>query len=374
MIRNYFHLQTWISNWANPYKRYQFQRNIHAMRLGLAVVCASLLGYIFRLSHSEWIPITVFVILGTIPYQGSISEKALERILGTIIGMAIGLALLGINEYFLHHNIVFFLIIAILSAICGFYSLSKHGYAAMLAGLTICMMLGHAGDNWIHEGLLRAANVIIGAIIALNISRLIPIKATMVWRFATSDNFAACAKQFSAVTEHKIMHHEQWQALILEQRTINARLVKARSMMTATALESGMDSETLETMQQIHRSIISNIHLMLVNVMRLPKPHLSHEEQQLLAQHFFSIQHDLRLTSLLLRGEWRQTIHINLANDVAIRQLAAKLPFDTQGFVWTSLNIQRELAYFVDLLQDNREKWLTPNECKRLKKYSRKSL
>ena len=358
MKHDYLQLQTWIRNWTTPYKRYQFQRNIHALRLACAVVCAILVGHIFHLKHSEWIPITVFVILGTIPYQGSIAEKAFERIIGTIIGMAIGLTLLGINQHFFQHDFLFFLSVGIISALCGYYSLTKRGYAAMLAGLTICMLLGHSGDNWVQDGLFRAVNVIIGAAIALNTSQMIPIKATMVWRFTTSDNLAACATQLGNITSPKSITPESWQLLQTEQRAINARLVKARSMMSATAIESGIPLETLENLQQNHRGIVGDIQLMLMSVQHLPKPHLAPEEEKLLMHHFVSLQHDLWLISLMLRGDWQQNVQISFHEEASIRILASKLPFETQGFIWTSLNIRTELAQLLNALQIHRQNWL----------------
>lgn len=101
---------------------------------------------------------------------------------------------------------------------------------------------------------------------------------------------------------------------------------------------------------------------MFFNVPRLSKPRLSPDEDQLLQRHFFSLQEDLKQVSLMLKGNWQPEIHVNTDDEAAIHQLAVKLPFEVQGFVWTSLNIRAELAEMIDLLQTYKRKWLMKNE------------
>lgn len=359
-------LNRWLTTLVTPYKRYQYQRVMHALRLALAATCASVIGYVFQLRHGEWIGITVFVVLGTVPYQGSITNKAYERILGTVLGMMVGLGLLWLNQNWLYYSAWFFVLIGVISALCGWKSLGKHGYAAMLAGLTMCMLLGSTDENWVLEGVMRSVNVVIGALIALTASLLIPIKSTFMWRFTLADNLSACARQLSAITEHKKIRSERYQQLLDEQRVMNQRLVKTRSLLTATACESKISTDMLESMQQSQRSIVSSIDLMLSGVPKLPKPRLSAEEEQLLSRHFFRLQYDLRLASLLLKGEWRQHIVVAFDEEEDVRILAHKLPFETQGFVWTSLNIRAELYILLTLLQYHRKQWLSRNEVHRL--------
>ena len=88
------YLQAARERWFNPYKRYQHSRLIHAVRLGLAVIAATLLALLLQLAHGEWVAITVFVVLGMLQFQGAIYSKAAERMIGTIIGLGAGLLLL----------------------------------------------------------------------------------------------------------------------------------------------------------------------------------------------------------------------------------------------------------------------------------------
>ena len=232
----------------------------------------------------------------------------------------------------------------------------------MLAGLTMAMLLGNVSDNWLHAGIIRAINVIIGVFIVLVASALIPIKSMLTWRFLLSDNLATCAHQFSLITVHKALPQETQNALWLEQRSLNARLVKSRSLLAPTAHESKINLALLDSIQQSQRNIVSSINLMLATVPKLPKARLSIEDEQLLSRHFATLQHDLHRASKLLKGEWRQPISIHFPEEAQVRAIAAKLPFETQGFVWTSLNIRSELGNLLTLLQSQREKWLTAAE------------
>ena len=165
---------------------------------------------------------------------------------------------------------------------------------------------------------------------------------------------------------HKALSEETQAALWLEQRSLNTRLVKARSLLAPAAHESKINLALLDSIQQSQRNIVSSINLMLATLPKLPKARLSIEDEQTLSRHFSTLQHDLHRASKLLKGEWRQPISIQFPEEEQIRAIAAKLPFETQGFVWTSLNIRSELVNLLTLLQSQREKWLTPEEKEKL--------
>ncbi|UOO83290.1 FUSC family protein [Uruburuella testudinis] len=363
MLRQFF--ATLAERWFNPYKRYRYHRLIHAVRLSAAVLLATLIGRGFQLPHSEWISITVFVVLGMLQFQGAIYAKAFERLLGTFIGLGAGLLLLWLNQHYLHNGSLFYLAIALLSAFAGWSALGKSGYMAMLAGLTMCMLLGEEGSNWLGGSMMRALNVVIGASIALAAARLVPLKSTLMWRFMLSDNLTACSRQLAELTSGKAVGRQRWFALLEQQKAINTRLVKSRPLLAATSQESKISKGVMESIQHSHRTIVSSIDLLLHAVPTLPKPRISPDEEKLLAQHFFSLQHDLRLTAHLLKGSYARHFQPDAGSEEAIRALAAKLPFEWQGFIWLSLNIRLELFTLVTLLQHSRERWLGRRERQR---------
>ena len=80
--------ERFVKRWLDSYERYRYRRLIHAVRLGLAVLFATLLAKLLHLQHGEWLGMTVFVVLGMLQFQGAIYSKAVERMLGTVIGLA----------------------------------------------------------------------------------------------------------------------------------------------------------------------------------------------------------------------------------------------------------------------------------------------
>ena len=90
--------QRFTAPFVEPYARYQHADVLHAIRLGVAVLIALLLNEFTHLPHGEWTTITVFVILGLLQYQGAIYTKAKERILGTLLGVVVGLSFLWLIQ------------------------------------------------------------------------------------------------------------------------------------------------------------------------------------------------------------------------------------------------------------------------------------
>lgn len=364
-MNNHSFFSELAERWLNPYKRYRYSRLIHAARLSVAVLIATLIARGFGLAHGEWIAITVFVVLGMLQFQGAIYSKAVERLVGTLTGLCAGLMLLWFNQQYFHNGWPFYLCLMLLSATAGWYALGKSGYMAMLAGLTMCMLLGEEGSNWLEGSMMRALNVIVGAAIALVAARAVPLKSTLMWRFMLADNLTACSHQLAEITSGKSVPRERWFELLEAQKVINARMVKSRPLLAATSQESKISKGVMENIQHSHRTIVSSVDLLLNAVPRLPKPRLTLAEEKLLSQHFFSLQHDLRLTAHLLKGSYARHFQPDAGTEDAVRALAAKLPFEWQGFVWLSLNIRLELFTLVTLLQHSRERWLERRELRR---------
>ena len=360
------YLQAARERWFNPYKRYQHSRLIHAVRLGLAVIAATLLARLLQLAHGEWVAITVFVVLGMLQFQGAIYSKAAERMIGTIIGLGAGLLLLWLNQHYLHNNGLYFILIGLLSALAGWAAVGKYGYMPMLAGLTMCMLIGDQGSEWLSDGLMRALNVLLGAAIAIGAAKLMPLKSTLMWRFLLADNLTDSSRLIAEISNGEYMGRQRWRSLQKDMQLINRRLVKSRSHLAATAQESRISINVMETMQHTHRKIVSSTDLLLHAVPKLPRPEISENDEALLHQHFIGLQQELRHTARLLKGRYARRIRIDTRIDPRLRALAHRLPFEWQGFVWLSINIRVELANLVMMLHRSRSKWLEPGEWRKL--------
>lgn len=353
--------------WLNSYERYRYRRLIHAVRLGLAVVFATLLARLPQIQHGEWIGMTVFVVLGMLQFQGAIYSKAVERMLGTVIGLAVGLGVLWLNQYYFHGGILFYAAVGVLSALSGWAAVGKNGYMPMLAGLTMCMLIGDSGIDWLDSGVIRALNVLVGAMIAIGAAKLLPLRSTLMWRFMLADNLTECSRIIAEVSNGKWMTRERLAQNRIKMKQINARLVKSRSHLDAMSGESHISKPVMESMQLAHRKIVNSTELLLTTSAKLQQPQVSAEEAELISRQFARLQRELRLTVRLIKGHYARRIRFDNAPNPELEKLAQHLPFDWQGFLWLGANTRNEVAGLVILLQRTRRRWLDTYELQRLR-------
>lgn len=355
--------------WLNSYERYRYRRLIHAVRLGLTVLLATLLARLPQIQHGEWISMTVFVVLGMLQFQGAIYSKAVERMLGTVIGLAVGLGVLWLNQHYFHGGVLFYLTVGLAGTLSGWAAVGKNGYIPMLAGLTMCMLIGDSSVDWLDSGVMRAVNVLIGAAMAIGAAKLLPLRSTLMWRFMLADNLTDCGRIIAEVGRGQKMSREQFERNKAKMKQINARLVKSRSHLDATAGESHISKNMMEAMQHAHRKIVNSTELLLTTMDKLPRPRLSPEDARLLDRHFTGLQRELRLTVRLIKGHYARRIRINTDINPELAALAQRLPFEWQGFLWLGTNTRSEVAGLVILLQRSRRKWLDTYELQRLREH-----
>ena len=355
--------------WLNAYERYRYSRLIHAVRLGLAVLFATAVARVFHLKHGEWIGMTVFVVLGMLQFQGAIYSKAVERMLGTVIGLGAGLTVLWLNQRYFHDGVLLYLTVGTASAAAGWAAVGKNGYIPMLAGLTMCMLIGDNGTEWLESGLMRAFNVLLGASIAIGAAKLLPLKSTLMWRFLLADNLTACSRILAEAGNGRRMTRERLDANLAKMKQINARLVKSRSHLSAASGESRISPAMMEAMQHAHRKIVNSTELLLNTAAKLPPPDVDAQERILLDSHFQRLQRGLRLTARLLKGHYARRVRIDTDINPRLERLAQHLPFEWQGFLWLGTNMHTEVAALVILLQRTRRRWLDTRELQRLRSH-----
>ncbi|MGM8887128.1 FUSC family protein, partial [Psychrobacter sp. 1U2] len=188
---------------VEPYARYQHADVLHAIRLGTAVLTALLLNEVTNLPHGEWTTITVFVILGLLQYQGAIYTKAKERILGTLLGVGVGLGFLWLSEDIGTWMWIYYLLIGIISGIIGYVAVKQLGYIGLLTGITMLMIVSSPDQSSIgQDGLYRAFNILLGAGVAVAATLVLPLKSTLMWRFLLASNLETCGNLYAGVGNH----------------------------------------------------------------------------------------------------------------------------------------------------------------------------
>lgn len=110
----------------------------HGLRLALAALLAFSVASIFHVDNAFWAAMPVFVVAQ--PQRGLMLERAAFRILGTVAGIAAGLALLSIEG----HAALMLGLLGVWVALSAFLVhmlRGVHGYGAMLSGISASVVV-----------------------------------------------------------------------------------------------------------------------------------------------------------------------------------------------------------------------------------------
>ncbi|ALF59474.1 FUSC family protein [Psychrobacter urativorans] len=371
-----------------PYARYQHADVLHAIRLGVAVLTALLLNRITHLPHGEWTTITVFVILGLLQYQGAIYTKAKERILGTVFGVAVGLAFLWLSQDIDTWLWLYYVLIGVISGFIGYVAVKQLGYIGLLTGITMLMIVSSPNhDNIAQDGLYRAFNILLGAGIAVAATLILPLKSTLMWRFLLASNLDACSNLYAGVghhidaetlidkpfqyvevdtvssviypTSHAVPDVPVDKALSKALQDINKRLLAVRPHIAATASETGLDKDTIETIQRAHRNIIGTIDLLLTAAPRLATIEIDADNRILLIHYQHELTQAMQHMAAVLRSPsdevFRPITRIAVSDYPSVQHLA----FEWQGYFWLTKTLQAQLQQLSDLLQMTKPRWFS---------------
>ncbi|MGE6389726.1 FUSC family protein [Psychrobacter pacificensis] len=363
---------------TEPYVRYQHADVLHAIRLGTAVILALLVNKLTNLPHGEWTTITVFIILGLLQYQGAIYTKAKERVLGTLLGIGTALGVLWFIQNAGAWPWVDYALIGLLSGIIGYLAVRKLGYTGLLTGITMLMIVSDLGHNSIgQDGIYRALNILLGTGVSVAVTLILPLKSTLMWRFLLSSNLDACSSLYAGVGHHidaadgvidnatqksnpiafPIKEVPVDRKLVTALQQINKRLLAVRPHIAATASESGIEKETLETIQRTHRNIIGTIDLLLSAAPRLANIDIDEENHVLLIHYQHELTQAMQHMAAVLRSPsdevFRPITRIAVSEYPSVQHLA----FEWQGYFWLTQTLQTQLQQLSDLLQTSKLHW-----------------
>ncbi len=379
--------QRFTAPFIEPYARYQHADILHAVRIGAAIMLALLANQISHFPHGEWTTITVFIILGLLQYQGAIYTKAKERVLGTVLGIVVAFAILWFNKETGAWLGTEYLLIGIISGIIGYFSVRRLGYTGLLTGITMLMIVSNLNQvNMAQDGVYRALNILIGTGIAVMVTVVLPLKSTLMWRFLLANNLEACSTIYAGVGHHidadvlaprslvydKVTSSASLtysknnsttsdmpvnKALIKSLQQINKRLLAVRPHIAATASESGIDKETIETIQRTHRNIIGTIDLLLSAAPRLANIEIDDDNHTLLIHYQHELNQAMQHIAAVLRSPSDQTFRpitrIALSDYPSVQYAT----FEWQGYFWLTQTLQAQLQQLSDLLQTTKPQW-----------------
>ena len=223
----------------------------YGIKLGLAALLALYCALLLRLEHPNWAVLTALVMMGS-HYVGSITVKAIMRVVGTIGGALMGIWLAG--DYTSTPAIflpVFFLVLTFAGYKFGQFPASQVPYAYFLVGLTTLSVVTYGvtdpANVW-QIGLNRTLEILDGAISAL-------IVTTLLWPRYAREEFVEAAHAALKTASHLVsMHTEAYlgqmnvpaQAEQIDQDFAD-RLSVLKNLLQAGARESTVFSAHLST-------------------------------------------------------------------------------------------------------------------------------
>jgi uncharacterized membrane protein (TIGR01666 family) len=141
----------------------------HSLRISIAAVMAYIIGQLLPVGRSYWILLTVIVILK--PGYGLSKQRNIERLVGTLIGVAMGWGIL----YFVKNNTA----ILVLLAICmiGGYSFMRWKYLVSVVMITLYLLfMFHILDPSDFNEVVRERiiDTVLGCVVGFIASFLLP--------------------------------------------------------------------------------------------------------------------------------------------------------------------------------------------------------
>lgn len=166
-------------------------RWFHALRVTISCAIVLIISSLFDIPYGSWAIITCVVVQGPHSHLGAVKARAKQRILGTIIGIVVGLGLLYMPfESEVSHSI------AMLGAllIMIYFTQSKYPYMALVASITM-VIVSTPGPEDLIIAEWRSLNIIWGTVIALGVSYMVlPTKASHLFQMQVKQSLNLLAK------------------------------------------------------------------------------------------------------------------------------------------------------------------------------------
>jgi len=269
----------------------------YGIKLGLAALLALYWALLLRLEHPSWAVLTVLIMMGS-HYVGSITVKAIMRVLGTIGGALVGVWLVG--DYASTPAIflpLFFLVVTFASYKFGQFPASQVPYAYFLVGITTVAVVTYGitdpADVW-RIGLNRTLEILDGAISSLLVT-------TLLWpRYAREEFVEAGRAALKTVSNLVSMHTEAYIGrtnVRVQVEEIDQAFAERLSVLK-NLLQAGARESTVFTAR------LSNYNAFLVSLTNLFHAALNLSRNQVAPSILDRMQHEIELIAAAISEEF----------------------------------------------------------------------
>lgn len=332
---------------------YRHYRAVHGVRIAIAFVLCFLFVRLTNIPEGTWPLITLVVVMGPISTWGNVLPRVIQRISGTFAGLISGLIALKLELISLPLMLVWCFAVMI---VCGYLTLGKHPYMALLIGITLGVVIGApAGDFTV--ALWRGGDVILGSLMALLFSAIWAQRAYIHWRIQLSDAFISMAK----------IHHAGFSPNLVEKPRLNTRfqkllssVIRMRALLEPASKETRIPKSVFEAIQTINRNMVNTMQMQIEAWWASRESHLLLLSAPALRRTQQMTEETLNALALLLqKGETEQVIANSHALEEIVQELEALIASGSAqlettaiyGYVWLSLEQARQLERMTDLVR-----------------------
>ncbi|MCY1045688.1 FUSC family protein [Corallococcus sp. bb12-1] len=218
----------------------------HALRVGVTTTAAVWISSIFRPNHSYWVTITVLTIMQ--PYTGPTFLKALQRVLGTVVGGILAIAV----SYWLQDPRMMMGLLFCTAALCVSLIPLNYGLFTVFATLTFVLLAELGSGDWTLAP-VRIVNTLIGGALAL-------AGTFFLWQRSEEERFPAqmaealrADREFFGVLASAWQRGEspQAQALAEARRKLGLATINAETSFQRLLNEPRRSTEALEPLMTL---------------------------------------------------------------------------------------------------------------------------
>ncbi|MBP2198306.1 FUSC family protein [Pantoea cypripedii] len=332
---------------------YRHYRAVHGVRIAIAFVLSFLFVRLTEIPEGTWPLITLVVVMGPISTWGNVFPRVVQRIIGTFAGAVSGLIALKLELISLPVMLVWCFAVMV---VCGYLTLGKHPYMALLIGITLSVVVGApAGDFTV--AMWRGGDVILGSLMALMFTAIWAQRAYIHWRIQLSDAFINMTK----------IHHTGFSANLVDKPRLNkpfqkllTSVIKMRALLEPASKETRIPKSVFEAIQTINRNMVNTMQMQIdawwasreSHYLLLNAPALRRTQQM--------TENTLKaLAVLMVKGETEQvTANSHELGNIMqeLEQLIANGSKQLEttsiyGYVWLSLEQARQLERMTDLVR-----------------------
>mgnify|MGYP001190243976 FL=1 len=333
---------------------YRHYQTVHGVRIAIAFLLSFLLVRLLHIPEGSWPLITLVVVMGPISSWGNVFPRAVQRIIGTIAGSVSGLIALKIELYSLPLMLAW---CGIVMFVCGYLTLGKRPYMALLIGITLGVVVGAPPGDFL-TALWRGGDVIFGSVLAVIFTGIWAQRAYTFWRIRMSDALIASLKIYQTGLSPNLLEKPRLNTSIQQ---LTSGSVKIRSLLEPSSKETRIPKSVFEAIQTIQRNMVYTLemqinawwasresHLLLLNAPTLRRT-------QALTENLFRT-----LSGMLKTGKTDQVSATIAELDEMKRELSGLLSkaehakaeaTPVYGYVWLSLELHGQLVRLHELIR-----------------------